>query len=98
MQKLSEMFPDAQVSVTYADEDLGQNCGRYSFLNGEETELYQPEGGSDEAMNLAIEIKGYQDELYKDEATGEWRWHSDDEQDDHTAEIENQAEAEANEG
>lgn len=120
IQKMSEMFPDATFSVTYADEDLGQNCGRYTMQNGVETELYQPDGGSDEAMSLAVEIKGLQDELYKDEKTGEWKWHSDDEeseqdtvgealntlmedgvvktQDDHTAEIENDAEAKANEG
>lgn len=98
IMKLSEMFPDAEFSVTYADENLGQNCGRYTLQNGEETEMYQPDDGSDEAMSLAIEVKGMQDELYKDEATGEWKWHSDDEQDDHTAEIENQAEADANEG
>lgn len=92
IQKLSEMFPDAEFSVTYADEDMGKNCGRYTYQDGEEIESYQPEGGSDEAMELAIEVKNMQ---------GEWRYQSEideeNSQNDHTAEIENEAEAKANE-
>jgi hypothetical protein len=104
IRKLSFMFPDAEFSVTYADEDMGQNCGRYTFQNGEEIDVYQPDGGSDEAMELAIEVKNMQGELVKNESTGEWQYLSEieaeknAEQDDHTAEIENSEEAKANEG
>lgn len=77
IEKLSEMFPDATFSVTYADEDIGQNCGRYTLENGEQIEDYQPDSGSDEAYELAIEIKGLQGELVKNESTGEWEWKED---------------------
>lgn len=33
-QKLSEMFPEEVILVKYADEDIGHNCGRFSYLNG----------------------------------------------------------------
>lgn len=102
IEKIAQMFPDVEFSLTYADEDLGYNCGRYTFLNGVETEYYQPKGGTDEAIELAVEVKGLQGEYIKNESTGEWDYASEFEEqeahDDLTAEIENQAEAEANEG
>lgn len=33
--KLSEMFPEEDIYVAYADEDLGNNCGAYKLNNGE---------------------------------------------------------------
>lgn len=56
MQKLSLMFPEATITVEYADEDLGSNCGRYVLENGETIEKYLPDG--DEALMFACEIKG----------------------------------------
>jgi len=32
--KLSELFPDVLITLTYADEDIGNNCGTYIFSNG----------------------------------------------------------------
>ena len=32
--KLSEMFPDITIGVTYADEDIGSNCGEFQLVNG----------------------------------------------------------------
>lgn len=35
IKALSKKFPTAEISVQYADEDLGSNCGYYLMLNGE---------------------------------------------------------------
>jgi hypothetical protein len=32
--KLSEMFPDVRISVVYADEDIGSNCGEFQLQDG----------------------------------------------------------------
>jgi Ferredoxin-like domain in Api92-like protein len=58
---LSRMFPDAQFDVRYADEDFGHNVGEYTYVDGEMVEGGQPEGGSDEAYELAADITGYED-------------------------------------
>jgi hypothetical protein len=58
---LSRMFPDAQFDVRYADEDFGHNVGEYTYVDGEIVEESQPEGGSDEAYELAADITGYED-------------------------------------
>lgn len=33
--KLSKQFPEEEIKVVFADEDLGSNCGTLVFLNGE---------------------------------------------------------------
>ncbi|WP_313624117.1 hypothetical protein [Achromobacter sp.] len=33
-QAVSQRFPDAEIRVTYADEDLGSNCGTYTLRAG----------------------------------------------------------------
>ena len=30
-QELAEQYPDLMIDIDYADEDLGYNCGNYSF-------------------------------------------------------------------
>lgn len=42
LAKLAEMFPDVALEHEWADEDIGQNCGRYSYQNGERIEEYFP--------------------------------------------------------
>lgn len=61
MVKLSEKYPKATFEVEYADEDFGHNVGRYTLRNGEEIDSFLPEGGSQEALALAIEIQGGED-------------------------------------
>lgn len=34
IKKLSEMFPDVEIEIEYADEDFGNNLGSYSIKNG----------------------------------------------------------------
>ena len=57
-EKLSVDNPNVTIIVKYADEDLGYNVGEYHLLNGEIINEYQPDGGSFEAYELAIELHG----------------------------------------
>lgn len=61
MVHLSTKYPDVEFFIQYADEDFGYNVGEYTLVNGEETETFQPDGGSIEALKLAMEIKGDED-------------------------------------
>lgn len=36
VKRLSEKFPDLSFTISYADEDIGNNCGEYTFVNGVE--------------------------------------------------------------
>ena len=63
--KLSEMYPDIEFSVEYADEDIGSNCGRYT-LKGGEGEYVEYDGVG------ACEVWGYDPaeyypEIYRDQ-------------------------------
>ena len=62
MVKLSQMFPEVTFEVEYADEDFGYNVGRYNLLNGETIEQNIPDGGTQEAIEMAMDVKG--DEEY----------------------------------
>lgn len=57
IRALSEKFPDAQIYVAFADEDIGHNVAAYQILDGELATLNQPVGGSDEAYEMAAQIK-----------------------------------------
>lgn len=61
MVKLSFHFPNIEFSVKYADEDFGYNVGQYTLLNGQVTEQNIPEGGSMDAIRLALDIQGNED-------------------------------------
>lgn len=54
--KLSEKYPEAKFEIQFADEDFGHNVGTFTLINGEEIEENIPEGGSREALELAMEI------------------------------------------
>lgn len=47
MEKLSEMYPDIKLEHEWADEDIGMNCGRYVYYDGERIEEYFPESQKD---------------------------------------------------
>lgn len=40
VKRLSEKFPDLSFTISFADEDLGDNCGEFTFING----IEQPGG------------------------------------------------------
>ena len=55
LQKLSEMYPDIEFEHEWADEDIGMNCGRYVYFDGERIEEYYPES-SRERIKFAASI------------------------------------------
>ena len=59
---LSKEYPKVTFEVEYADEDFGYNVGKYVLLNGETIDQNIPDGGSQEAIEMAMDIKG--DEEY----------------------------------
>lgn len=58
LERLSEMFPDIEMEHEWADEDIGQNCGRYSYQGGERIEEYFPESEK-EAIEFACRMWEY---------------------------------------
>jgi hypothetical protein len=78
MVNLSKLFPEVTFEVRFADEDFGYNVGEYTLLNGEVDENV-PEGGSEEAYLMAMDIQygtpeDYFDcnqEIFTDEYTDE---------------------------
>ena len=56
-ETLSEMFPTLSFTHEFADEDIGYNCGRIVFTNGEVVSEYIPEG--EEATRFACKIWGF---------------------------------------
>jgi hypothetical protein len=58
---LSAKYPEAVFHMRFADEDFGHNVGEYSLQNGEPICYNMPEGGSEEALELAADITGYED-------------------------------------
>ena len=70
---IADLFPDYDFEVVYADEDYGYNCGMVSIEHGD-IFINNPDGGSDEAMDLYFETHPYNEgELIKDEK-GKWVW------------------------
>jgi hypothetical protein len=55
--KLSKIFPDVLFNIRYSDEDFGYNVGEFELLNGDEVNENVPEGGSEEAYLMAIDIQ-----------------------------------------
>lgn len=68
---LSEQHPNVSIHVRYADEDIGYNVGEYTYKGGVLIEGYHPEGGSKEAIELALNVTG-DDEYFIYEAPCDW--------------------------
>lgn len=47
IQRLSEMFPEIEIIHEWADEDVGMNCGRNAYYDGDRIEEYYPESEKD---------------------------------------------------
>lgn len=58
LQKLSEMYSDITFEHEWADEDLGANCGRHIYSDGERIEEYYPESQKD-GIEFACRIWEY---------------------------------------
>ena len=55
LEELSRRFPDVGVSHEWADEDIGQNCGRREYLGGECVYEFEPESRKD-AIEFATSL------------------------------------------
>lgn len=62
LEKISERFPDDQITVTYADEDFGSNCGTFTLLAGKvvEKDIAPSWGDLDEAGRAKWKAFAYQ--------------------------------------
>jgi len=52
LKKLIELHPDVMFIITYADEDIGSNCGIFIGKHGKITDHFTPTHGSPEALEL----------------------------------------------
>ena len=59
-KELSKQFSGVEIAVDFADEDIGSNCGKITFLNGEMKEYIDMDGNTD----FALEVWGYDKEEY----------------------------------
>ena len=56
MEALSKKFPTIQIFHRWADEDIGNNVGSQSYLNGDTFDWDIPEPGSAAAYEMAFEV------------------------------------------
>jgi len=56
IQKLSAKFPELTLQLDYADEDSGSNTGMIQFVNGEATNVIQPESQSKEGYDIYFDL------------------------------------------
>ena len=61
--ELSRQYPELTFDVSWADEDIGYNVGNREYRNGEVVNEYIPEFGTDEAEEMAFDIKGFADDV-----------------------------------
>lgn len=55
LRELSRLYPEIGISHSWADEDIGNNCGRYQYLAGEITEEFLPAFGR-ESYEFAADV------------------------------------------
>lgn len=61
--KLSEMHPNEEIEVLYADEDIGYNLGHYKIKNGYTKTIFDEDKEDEKSKTwFALCIKGMQDE------------------------------------
>lgn len=68
---LSRRFPDVTIHVAYADEDYGYNTGKGTIKAGMK-DIFCPEGGSDEAMQIYFETHEGDEEYIHKGPDGKW--------------------------
>lgn len=66
VRKLSEKFPNIAFNVEYADEDMGHNCGKLTFRNGEIVQTTDFRSGSKEAIRFACDVWETEYEEYEE--------------------------------
>ena len=55
IEKLAQMYPAVKIEHEWADEDIGSNCGRRVYYDGERVEEYYPEYGK-ESLEFAAAV------------------------------------------
>ena len=69
-QALSTMYPEALLTIEYADEDIGYNCGVLTYQNGKLLEYIPKDIGNldskEESVRWAMVVKYGSDEGYED--------------------------------
>lgn len=63
LKKLSQRYPDIEITHEWADEDIGINCGRRKYLAGEIKEQFIPHSEK-EAKEFAARVQGI--DLFED--------------------------------
>ena len=75
IEKLSKMFPDVEIEFAYSDEDVSYNCGQGKVKDGKYIEEFYPDGGSNEAYQLYIELHpGSEEDFVYDPYLDTYRW------------------------
>ena len=59
------MYPEVIFEHVWADEDIGQNCGRSTYGNGQCTGVFYPEG--DAATVFALKAWGELEDIVPEE-------------------------------
>lgn len=59
IEKIAEMFPEVEIEHEWADEDIGSNCSRRVYSEGECTEEYYPDYGK-ESIEFAASVMDVQ--------------------------------------
>jgi len=59
IEKLAQMYPTVKIEHEWADEDIGSNCGRRIYYDGERVEEYYPEYGK-ESLEFAASVMDVQ--------------------------------------
>ena len=57
IQKISEMYPEVEITHSWANEDYAQQCGVRTYLGGEVIESHIPQTNK-ETIEMAVEIWG----------------------------------------
>ena len=68
MEKLSGMFPMVSIHHTWADENIGYNCGEHTYKNGTVTQEHFPTG--QEAVELGCDLWNVDPEEFLSESQG----------------------------
>lgn len=63
IEALAKRYPDVKIVHEWADEDIGQNCGKCVYENGGRVSLYEPKTYK-EGVGFASELWGYDPEEY----------------------------------
>lgn len=65
IQKLSEMFPKVKITHYFADENIGFNCGKFTYIGGEVHDDSDFEEGTKESAKFACDMWGDDYEEYE---------------------------------